>query len=220
MGNYSRVQLRRILFEMNTLSEIPIGFKKGLLTILKEAPSKNKYERNILCICDCGNNKVIGFKWFKKSKGILNCGCIPVRIPSRKNENSQFLKHRLYTIWIGIKKRCFNKKSRAYKWYGAKGVSMCESWESRFLNFYNWANENGYKDHLTIERLDTTKDYSPPNCTWIEWSKQNDNKSNSRIITVDGQTMNTAQASRKFGVRYTTLISRLNKGWDIKDALK
>lgn len=88
---------------------------------------------------------------------------------------------RLYSIWSGIKQRCNNPNSFGFRYYGAKGIKMCESWSKSFEAFSEWSYSNGYTDKpehaddpiwgraysLTIDRIDPTKDYCPQNCRWI-----------------------------------------------------
>lgn len=78
---------------------------------------------------------------------------------------------RLRHTYHNIKYRCYNSNSCNYKNYGAKGIRMCQEWESDFKNFYEWAIKNGYKDNLSIDRIDEKGDYCPENCRWITTSE-------------------------------------------------
>ena len=80
---------------------------------------------------------------------------------------------RLYSIYRGMKFRCYNPNSIKYPLYGGKGVRICEEWLDNFDNFYAWAMSNGYKDNLTIDRLDSDGDYTPSNCRWATYYEQN-----------------------------------------------
>ena len=82
---------------------------------------------------------------------------------------------RLYGIWEGMKYRCNNPKSDAYKYYGGRGIKICDEWD-KFVPFYNWAMKNGYSDELTIDRIDNDKGYSPDNCRWATMKQQVQNR--------------------------------------------
>lgn len=73
---------------------------------------------------------------------------------------------RLHTIWGSIKQRCNNKNSGGFRWYGARGIRVCEGW-SKFANFRDWALQNGYNDDLEIDRIDNNGNYEPDNCQFI-----------------------------------------------------
>lgn len=90
-----------------------------------------------------------------------------------KNHNN-----RLYRIYHGMKQRCYNPNSPNWEYYGGRWISICDEWlgENGFENFYAWSMSHGYRDDLTIDRIDTNGNYSPDNCRWTTMKVQNNNK--------------------------------------------
>lgn len=90
-------------------------------------------------------------------------------------------KTRLFRIFQGMKTRCYNPNGKIYKYYGARGIRICDKWLDDFKTFYYWAINNGYTDNLTIDRIDVNGNYCPSNCRWITLSEQQTNKTNSKM---------------------------------------
>lgn len=79
----------------------------------------------------------------------------------------QEINKRLYSSWAHMKYRCNNKNSQRFHRYGGRGIEVCKEWNNSFNAFEKWAYENGYKDGLTIDRIDSDGNYTPVNCQWI-----------------------------------------------------
>lgn len=122
------------------------------------------------CSCDCGSiTNVVGSKL---SNGhTRSCGCLRKEETGRRSYSHGLSKTRLYRIWGDMKSRCLNPNVDNYKFYGDKGVLVCEEWLYSFQAFYEWAMKNGYKDGLTIDRVDSEGNYCPQNCRWITQSE-------------------------------------------------
>lgn len=95
--------------------------------------------------------------------------------------------HPLNYIWRGIKERCQNPNASNFKWYGGKGICVCDEWQE-FMPFYSWAIQNGWTHGLTVDRIDGRKDYCPSNCRLISTKEQCRNRKSNVNITVDGVT--------------------------------
>lgn len=131
----------------------------------------------------------------------------------RKNTNKQ-----LYICWKNIRQRCNNKNNKYYKYYGGKGIKVCDEW-NEYLVFENWAINNGYEEGLTIDRLDNSKGYSPQNCRWVDDFVQANNKTNNYLITYKNETKTIHQWAEIYNIKPNTLFMRLKRGWDIHRAL-
>lgn len=126
---------------------------------------------------------------------------------------------RLYGIWTNMKTRCENPKSTFYKRYGGRGITVCKEWE-HFESFLEWANESGYSDTMTIERIDNDSEYSPDNCRWASIKEQENNRSNSRLFTMNGKTQTLALWCDEYGQSYKTIYKRIFMlGWDFEKAI-
>lgn len=126
---------------------------------------------------------------------------------------------RLYHIWNGIKMRCLNPKNISYRYYGAKGVTVCSEWANDFKAFYEWAMANGYKDNLSIDRIDSNGNYCPENCRWATVKEQQSNTSYNVWLSYNGETHTVMEWAEKIGVSANMIYKRLYRGWDIEKTL-
>lgn len=161
--------------------------------------------------CDCGNIITKNINDVRTGK-IQSCGCLKQEIIIRRNTKHNLSSTRLYHIWEGMKIRCYNTKHRSYKYYGKKGITICNSWLN-FMNFYNWAISNGYKDNLTIDRSNNKGNYEPNNCKWIPFVEQAINTSQVIQITAFNETKPLKEwiSDHRCKVCRATIIRRLKR---------
>lgn len=162
------------------------GERYGRLVVIERAsdyiaPNGNKHVR-WLCKCDCGNETIVDTCQLSQGK-TTSCGCA-------RNERLQIgnVIHggrydRLYKTYHNMKNRCYNKNSNDYKYYGARGISICEEWLNDYTAFKAWAYANGYNEdakrgECTIDRIDVDGNYSPDNCRWVDMVVQSRNRRN------------------------------------------
>lgn len=176
------------------------GDKFNKLTIIKlnnikikKRKNRNVYEYYYLCKCDCGKMCV------KEKHHIIHrntsCGCIKIKQGCLSNT-------RLYNIWHGIKTRCNNANNKIY---GGKGIKICSEWKDNFISFYNWAIKNGYRDNLTIDRVDNNLGYSPNNCRFVDRVIQNNNRSNNILVNIDDRFYTINDISKIINKKYQTI---------------
>lgn len=122
---------------------------------------------------------------------------------------TEFSKKRLYRIYNNILTRCYNKKNKAYKNYGARGIILCPEWRLDFIIFYNWAISNGYNDELCIDRIDVNGIYEPSNCRWTNYQEQAKNRRNTTYIEYNGQKKFLHEWAKEANIPQSTLRYKL-----------
>lgn len=132
---------------------------------------------------ECGHEKIARYSDFK----ILTEKCTHLNILGEQKEWFSFKNDRLRHTFSGMIKRCYNKNNKDYRWYGAKGIKICDEWLKNPSLFEEWALNNGYEENLTIDRENENKDYCPENCRWITGNDNSKYKSTTRVIDVDGE---------------------------------
>ena len=98
--------------------------------------------------------------------------------------------------------RCYNPKDKSYCWYGGKGIKIYEEWVNHPKLFEKWALENGYEDYLTIDRIDSSKDYCPENCHWVAFKEQANNRTNNIVVNYNGTWLSVNEVASILGKSY------------------
>lgn len=124
---------------------------------------------------------------------------------------------RIYRIWANMKARCNNKNDYHYKNYGARGIKICDEWLQDFRNFYNWAINNGYRDDLTIDRINVNGNYEPSNCKWSTMLEQSKNRRASHLVTYNGETKNLKDWIRILKLNNSIVYKKLKEGKSIEE---
>ena len=172
----------------------------GCLEINSIRKDTGKVARKRFGIFECPSCK----KSFKalftavKNKRTIQCYECGIKEISKKITIHGKTKTRLYGIYSGIKSRVYNKNRKCSKNYSLRGISMCNEWKQSPQAFIDWAENNGYKDDLTIDRIDNDGDYKPSNCRWVNMVTQAQNK----------RPISSANTS---GYKGVTKVSRQNK---------
>lgn len=197
------------------------GQRFGRLVVLNECGT-DKYGNYIWkCQCDCGNITTAASGNLRRGH-TQSCGCLwEDTVPGANKFDCVFDSNsRLYKIWVHIKERCGNPNNRDYEHYGKRGIYVCEKWMNSFTAFVSWAIDNGYNDSLTIDRINVNDGYYPKNCRWVNMKTQENNKTDNRMLSLNGETKTLSQWSDITGISSSTISARLNKlGWSVEKAL-
>lgn len=190
------------------------GKQFGRLTAIERLPPHGKNTALMwACRCECGGTAIVRGTDLVNGH-TMSCGCY--RKMQKAMPNGEM---RLHRIWANMKQRCSNSKSKDYRYYGERGIQVCVEWQD-FEKFFYWAMSHGYKDGLTIERMDNDGDYCPENCKWIPKHKQNSNTSRTKKYMVFGKAFTLTELCRIYGIPRSTVASRLKKGIPLEKAIK
>jgi hypothetical protein len=160
------------------------GQRFGRWVVLSRAPrTKKQIQWN--CRCDCGRLRVVAGDTLILAR-TKSCGCYKAKLLSLKTRihgESEFAKKgsgrpvtvtREYRAWCSMKQRCFNENCKAYQWYGARGITICERWLKSFPAFLE--DMGRCPPGLTLDRKDNDGNYEPVNCRWADLSTQRRNQ--------------------------------------------
>jgi len=180
------------------------------------ALSYDKNSHKWLCMCDCGKEKLVSAGHLLDGHA-KSCGCLNSEVTIERNYRHGLYGTRIYKIYSGMLQRCENPNNPAFGDYGGRGICICEEWRGAdgFMNFYNWATQNGYKDTLSIDRKEVNGNYEPSNCRWATQYDQCNNVR--RNIPVGDRTLK--QECVSLGLNYNTIYMRIKRGWSVTEAL-
>ena len=187
----------------------------GRLTVLERGDSLGRVGVYWKCRCECGNECTIHANAIVRGH-TRSCGCLAEEI-AKKPKSHGLSSTREFQIWKAMRRRCNCKNASNYYRYGGRGVKVCDEWND-FVNFYKWCAENGFKEGLTIDRIDNDGDYCPENCRWVDKITQGNNKSNNRKILYKGEQLSLMQVERITNIDHRTLGKRLDAGWTIEQS--
>lgn len=127
--------------------------------------------------------------------------------------------HRLYMTWQNMRSRCKYESCDNYKWYGGRGIKVCEEWDNSYEAFKTWALSHGWSPELEIDRINSDGNYEPSNCRWITHYDQVNNQSRNIPVTLYGTTMNISQWADCIGFNASSARARISKGSSPEDVV-
>lgn len=197
---------------MNNCKDLT-GHRFGKLVVISREPN-NKWRNSMwLCKCDCGKTTIVNGSRLT-SGHTRSCGCLQrekgdanLKLGGKSVKKHGLSKTRLYNIHRGMLDRCYNSKNNHFNDYGGRGIIVCDEWkdaETGIYAFSKWALDNGYKEDLTLDRIDNNGNYEPQNCRWATKSTQARNRRstiNNRLITYKGETHTVFEWLELLGIR-------------------
>jgi len=199
------------------------GQRFGRLLVLGQATPRNTAQRSKwwLCRCDCGRE--VAFNGANVRQGISrSCGCLRHELLVTRNTKHGLSKTREYEAWSGAKGRCFNTAAVEYKYYGARGITMCQAWRDSFETFLRdmgpCPTQRGKRSTYSLDRINNDGNYEPSNCRWTSQGVQVRNSRKARRIAFNGETLCLKDWARRLGIHDSSLRERLKK-WPIERAL-
>lgn len=194
------------------------GQKFGrLVALYPTTPTKNG-NMKWLCRCECGNEIIVDNQSLKKG-ATKSCGCLAKEICILTHTKHKMYKTKLNSVWNSMKQRCSNPNHIQYHNYGGRGIKVCPEWNDKingFMNFYNWAMQNGYNKNAkfqqcTLDRINNNGNYEPNNCRWVTIEEQCNNRRTNHYITYNQETHTIAEWSKILNINRYTLYDRINK---------
>jgi hypothetical protein len=183
------------------------------------------------CLCDCGSKivrKAGQLRLADKRGRRQSCGCWKDELTAERRrgmtthglttERAGSASNKLYDVWKQMLRRCENAKSKDWRAYGGRGISVCQEWHDG-ATFIHWCISSGYQEGLTIERRDVNANYDPDNCTWVPNPMQSRNVRKNRYLTYAGKTLCASEWARLTGIHVQTILQRLRKGWVVERIL-
>lgn len=172
------------------------------------------------CLCDCGNTTIrLGARL--RAQGGMDCGCgnksrVAKSVAVTKTHGLS--RHPIFYRWCQMLRRCNDPSCDTYMYYGGRGIAVCSDWLDISL-FVKWAESNGFRKDLTLERIDNNGNYEPGNCRWATRREQQHNKRDSIIIEAYGFRGVPSEWEERVGIGYKVIQGRIRRGWDRKDAV-
>jgi hypothetical protein len=196
-----------------------LGRTFGRLTV-EAAAGRNKTGESVwACICSCGESCTV--RRYRLTSGeTQSCGCLQRERTRAARTTHGHTKGGLatpeYISWSGLRRRCLDLNDPDY---GGRGITVCERWLTSFENFLADMGPRPAREY-SIERKNNDGSYCKDNCIWATREQQQANTRQNRLVMVDGKPVPAKIAARKYGIPYTTVLHRLDRGFSDAEAMR
>lgn len=177
------------------------------LTVISRAKNDKNGHLEWNVECECGNKKLVRGSRLRHNE-TKSCGCL---------QGTHHMRYsKVYNVWRGMKRRCYNINDKSFKDYGGRGISVCKGWH-KFEKFFEDMGEPPAKTQ--IDRINNNGNYKKSNCRWASYKENARNKRNTTIITYDNKSQCVPAWSEDTGISQAAIWGRLNNGWSLKQTL-
>lgn len=193
-----------------------VGENVGIYTISGLKENANKHGQKVYeATCTvCGYKRYATYSELHAPTSIVT-HCKHTRCDGLVADTASFIRNRrLRSIYYDVLNRCYDVRNKDYRWYGAKGIKMCDEWRYDPHSFENWAMCHDYSSELTIDRIDSDGNYEPCNCRWITAEENSRRAGKVNWIVVNGMKLTGKQWSEKLGIG-TNCINRYIREYGI-----
>lgn len=166
-----------------------------------------------LCRCDCGTVKEVSGNYLRSNKS-KSCGCYDAelkRARSARNREMNPNRLKLASVHHSMMQRCYDRNHKQFHDYGGRGITVCKEWHAVSI-FRNWANMNGYRPGLELNRINNSLGYFPENCNWVTKKQNANNKRNTRKFPAFGSSFTASEIAEYVGLPYEWVRNRLRRG--------
>lgn len=192
------------------------GMKFNKLTVQSKSDFKKHSNIYWNCICDCGNFHLIDSHSLK-SGHTKSCGCFKKEMAGIQRKTHGHSKTKIYMLWGKMIERCTKKNSKDYKYYGARGITVCDEW----MDFNVFLNDMGHPCRgMSLDRKDNNQGYSKENCKWSTREEQTNNMRSNILIKIPETTMTMAQFSIFINSNYDSLRGKIDRGMNVFGGVK
>lgn len=202
---------------MNAVS-IPVGTRSGYLRVVDIAPGKNGSYWFCLCVA-CRRIAIVRGTYIRSGRA-KSCGC-------RRYENAGLIHGDTtnnrsspeYVSWSSMKSRCYNKNDPGYRYYGGRGIRVCNRWKNNFVDFLFDVGRRPTLTHSLDRYPSRDGNYGPKNVRWATQVEQQNNRDSNVLITLGSETFTAAIWARRLGLDPRNVARRVRNGWSDFDAL-